>query len=206
MPTPIHICLSEEEDRTLRELSHADGVPHRTRQRATAVRLNASQWTVSKIACYLDWHEHTVRVTLQRWQSKGLGGLWEALGRGRPGRWNHQDGQALEQWVNEPRRYSAAQLSYKLSQERQVELGKEQVRRILKKNYNWKRIRLAPPDQSTSARYQAKRVDWEMLKVWAQLGMICRKYLDESGCCPHSPTNYSYGKRGGQKRIKQCKR
>lgn len=39
----------------------------------------------------------------------------------------------LEQWVNEPRRYSAAQLSRKLSQERQVELGKEQVRRILKK-------------------------------------------------------------------------
>ena len=66
-------------------------------------------------------------------KTKGLGGLWEAQGRGRHRRWNQQDWQVLEQWVNEPRRYSAAQLSHKLSQERQVELGKEQVRRILKK-------------------------------------------------------------------------
>lgn len=45
-----------------------------------------------------------------------------------------------------------------------------------------------------------------MLKLWAQLGMVCLKYLDESGCCPQSPTDYSYGKRGEQKRIKGRKR
>lgn len=45
-----------------------------------------------------------------------------------------------------------------------------------------------------------------MLKLWAELGIICLKYLDESGCCPQSPTNYSYGKRGKQKRITQHKR
>jgi transposase len=74
-----------------------------------------------------------VRETIHRWQAWGLGGLWEAAGRGRHRRWTQADWQALEQWVNEPRRYSAAQLSHKLNQERQVELGKEQVRRILKK-------------------------------------------------------------------------
>lgn len=45
-----------------------------------------------------------------------------------------------------------------------------------------------------------------MLKLWAQQGVICLKYLDESGCCPQSPTDYSYGKRGEQKRIRQRKR
>lgn len=45
-----------------------------------------------------------------------------------------------------------------------------------------------------------------MLKLWAQLGIVCLKYLDESGCCPHSSTDYSYGKRGEQKRIKHRKR
>lgn len=133
MPAPTHVTLNEEEDRTLRELSHADGVPTRTRQRATAVRLNANHWTVPQIARYLDWHEHTVRATLQRWQTQGLGGLWEAPGRGRQRRWSEEDWQALEQWVQETRRYSAAQLSHKLATERQVALGKEQVRRILKK-------------------------------------------------------------------------
>ena len=38
------------------------------------------------------------------------------------------------------------------------------------------------------------------------MGMVCLKYLDESGCCLQSPTDYSYGKRGEQKRIKQGKR
>lgn len=33
MPAPIRINLTEQEDRTLRELSYADGVPYRTRQR-----------------------------------------------------------------------------------------------------------------------------------------------------------------------------
>ncbi|MEP0879371.1 hypothetical protein NDA00_26650 [Funiculus sociatus GB2-M2] len=40
-------------------------------------------------------------------------GLWEAAGRGRQGRWSEDDWQALAQWVKEPRRYSAAQLSHK---------------------------------------------------------------------------------------------
>ena len=42
--------------------------------------------------------------------------------------------------------------------------------------------------------------------MWAEVGLVCLKYLDESGCCPQSPTHYSYGKRGKQQRIKQHKR
>ena len=133
MPAPLRLSLTDEEDRTLRELSYANGLPQRTRQRATAVRLNAKGWTVAQIACYLDWHEHTVRAALQRWQTKGLAGLWEAKGRGRPRRWTAEDWQAMEQWLAQDRRYSAKQLSHKWATERQVQLGAEQVRRILKK-------------------------------------------------------------------------
>jgi transposase len=133
MPAPVSVTLSEEEDRTLRELSCADGVPCRTRQRATALRLSNQGWKVCEIASYLNWIEQTVRETIGRWEGKGLGGLWEAPGRGRHRRWNEEDWQALEQWANEPRRYSAQQLRHKLEVERQVQLGSEQVRRILKK-------------------------------------------------------------------------
>ncbi|MBW4680077.1 MAG: helix-turn-helix domain-containing protein [Microcoleus vaginatus WJT46-NPBG5] len=133
MPAPLKLSLTDEEDRTLRELSYADGVAKRIKQRATALRLNASGWNVAQIAMHLDWAPQTVRETIHRWQKRGLGGLWEAEGRGRHRRWSPADGEALEEWVNEPRRYSAAQLSRKLADQRQVELGKEQVRRILKK-------------------------------------------------------------------------
>ncbi|PHJ58227.1 hypothetical protein VF14_19075 [Nostoc linckia z18] len=133
MPAAMRMMLNAEEDRTLLELSCADGVPYRTKQRAIAIRLNAHGWNVPQIAKYFGWHDHTVRATLRRWRSLGLGGLWEATGRGRPSRMSKSDWQAIEQWVAEPQRYSARQLSQKLKDERQVEIGAEQVRRCLKK-------------------------------------------------------------------------
>jgi hypothetical protein len=41
--------------------------------------------------------------------------------------------QILKQWLDGPRSISAGQLSQRLARERQVFLGAEQVRRILKK-------------------------------------------------------------------------
>lgn len=49
-------------------------------------------------------------------------------------------------------------------------------------------------------------MDWELLKLWAQLGVVYLKYLDESGCYCTSPTSYSYGRRGEQKCIRQPRR
>ncbi|QDL12846.1 hypothetical protein DP113_34635 (plasmid) [Brasilonema octagenarum UFV-E1] len=103
MPAPLRITLTSEEDRTLKELSCAQRVPSRTKQRAiaygraslNALRLNAYGWNVPKIAQYLDWAEQTVRQTISRWHKHGLGGLWEAPGRGRTRRWNQADWQAL---------------------------------------------------------------------------------------------------------------
>ena len=52
----------------------------------------------------------------------------------------------------------------------------------------------------------AKQADWELLKLWAELGLIHLKYLDESGCYCHSPTDYAYAPRGQQKRLEQLTR
>lgn len=74
-----------------------------------------------------------------------------------------------------------------------------------KKADQWKRVR-ACPAVSQQALLQVKRLDWEMLKVWAATGVMRLTYLDESGCCCHSPTDYSYARRGQQKRVHQHKR
>ncbi len=98
MPAPIQITLNPEEDRTLTELRVAQTVPQRTRDRAHALRLNAQGWTVPAIAEIFNCHEHTVRATIQRWQEWGLGGLWEAPGRGTKRKWQDADMQYLEKW------------------------------------------------------------------------------------------------------------
>jgi len=133
MPSALRIILTAEEDRTLKELTCADRVARRTKQRAMALRLNAHGWNVPQIAEYLDWAQQTVRQTIKRWQLQGLGGLWEAPGRGKKRSWHEVDWQVVEKCLEQDRRYSARQLSQKLLDEREIKLGAEQIRRLLKK-------------------------------------------------------------------------
>ncbi len=134
MPAPLRITLTDEEDRTLSELRLAQTVPQRTRDRAHMLRLNAQGWTVPAIAEIFECHEHTVRATLKRWEQVGLGGLWEAHGRGAKRRWQEADMQHLEQCLEQDQRtYTSEQLSVKLEQDRQVQLSPDRLRRILKK-------------------------------------------------------------------------
>jgi transposase len=133
MPAALKITLTTEENITLQQLELSNSVPRRTKQRATVLRLNAAGWKVKEIANYLEWAESTVRQAIHRWNRSGLLGLWEAGGRGRKPSWTSEDWEAMEQWLNEPRSISSRQLSQRLARERQVFLGAEQVRRILKK-------------------------------------------------------------------------
>ena len=134
MPAPLRIHLAPEEDYTLSQLQVATKVPQRTRKRAHMLRLNAQGWTVGAIAEIFECHEHTVRATIRRWQHQGLGGLWEAPGRGTKRKWMEADMQYLEQCLEQQERtYNSMQLATILEQERQVNLSADRIRRILQK-------------------------------------------------------------------------
>ncbi|MBD3887158.1 transposase [Phormidium tenue FACHB-886] len=65
-------------------------------------------------------------------------------------------------------------------------------------------MRSAPPTPQTPQALQfkqAKQLDWQLLKQWAEDGQIQLKYLDESGCYCQSPTDYGYVPKGQQKRV-----
>ncbi len=134
MGARLRIFLKPEEDRTLFEIRTATTVPQRVKDRAEVVRLNAQGWYVEKIANYFNWHPQTVRETIHRWETKGLGGLWEEPGRGGKARWRADD---IEYWETclrqENRTYNSQQLAQKLVQERQVKLSPDHLRRVLKK-------------------------------------------------------------------------
>jgi putative transposase len=67
-------------------------------------------------------------------------------------------------------------------------------------------LRYCPPEPKASPFYAAKQADGQLLKLWAQAGAICLKYLDESGFERCSSLNYTYARRGKQKRIAQARR
>jgi transposase len=133
MPAPLFISLNKEEDSTLYELSVANEVPRRTKLRAIALRLNANGWTVPRIAAYLQQSQQAVRQTLQRWQNRGLAGLWSAPGRGKKPCWEQADLKAVEGWLEEERSYTSRQLSEKLAKEPGVEIEAKWLQRLLKK-------------------------------------------------------------------------
>ena len=81
----------------------------------------------------LIYSNHNKRQTLQRWQKRGLGGLWEAPGRGKKRCWQEADLLAVEEWLKEERSYTSRQLSEKLAQERGVEIEAKWLQRLLKK-------------------------------------------------------------------------
>lgn len=150
MPAPLRITLTEEEDRTLSELRQAQSVPYRTRDRAHMLRLNAQGMNVPAIAEVFQCHQQTVRATLKRWQQHGLGGLWEAPGRGAKAKWQPADLDYLTDCLaQEQRTYNSAQLAQKLKQERLVDLSSDRLRCLLKKKIS---VETDPAQPSKEAR------------------------------------------------------
>ncbi|MBD2137494.1 helix-turn-helix domain-containing protein [Anabaena sp. FACHB-1237] len=129
----LRIFLTDDEKLTLEELRKAKTVPQRTKDRAQVLLLNARGLKNEQIAQGLNWAISTVRQTLHRWEKLGLGGLWDAPGRGGKPRYSEDDLEYLENSVmQEPVNYSSKQLANKLASERQVYLSADRLRRVLK--------------------------------------------------------------------------
>jgi transposase len=147
MPAQHRIILTAEEERTLRELRQASTVPARVRERAHVVRLNAAGKSTKEIANIFECHPHTVRATVQRWQCRGLGGLWETSGRGGKPKWTEADIEYIEQCLAlEPRTYNSKQLARKLKDERLVDLSSSRLRELLKKKLSLEKNQNQPPE------------------------------------------------------------
>lgn len=205
MPAPLRVVLTDAEDLTLTQLRYATTVPHRTRDRAHMIRLNAQGWNVPALAKIFECHEHTVRAALRRWENNGLGGLWETAGRGAKCKWHPSDLAYLEQCLEvEARTYNSLQLSEKLAQQRNVQLSPDRLRRVLKKKgWRWKRTCHSHKGKQDPEKCRLKQADLDTLKQAAVDGYLDLKYLDESGCCRWSPVSYSYSRSGSQKQMAQ---
>jgi transposase len=131
---PLRVFLNSEEDRTLWELSKAEKIDVRTKERSEVIRLSSKGWKVKKIAEYMRCAEETVRRTIHRWKSKGLGGLYSRKRSGRKKKWKEEDLKIVEEKLEKDEKcYNSRQLCQILKKERKIELSERQMRRILKK-------------------------------------------------------------------------
>ena len=131
---PLRVFLTIVEERTLFELSKGQGVPQRTKDRASVIRLSSMGWKVEKIAVYLKWSKDTVRAAIHRWLKYGLVGLWDKPRSGRKTKWKRVDLVEIEEKLAvEQQSYSSQKLRKFLLNERKIDLSERHLRRILKK-------------------------------------------------------------------------
>jgi len=124
------------------------------------VRLNAQGWNAPAIAEMFECCEHTVRATLRRWQQLGLGGLWDAPGRGDKPRWQAAD---LTGAVLRAGSSHLQQSTIGTKAGTAVKLSADRIRRLMKKGLA---METHPPQPQTQARpnCQSHQADFDTLK------------------------------------------
>ncbi len=138
---PLRVFLTISEEKTLLELSRVSGIPQRTKDRASALRLSSMGWKIEKIAIYFKWSKQTVRATIHRWQKHGLIGLWDKHRSGRKTKWQQGDLVELEKNLEvEQQSYTSKKIRNFLLNEQKIDLSERQIRRILKKNIDGKEL------------------------------------------------------------------
>jgi len=131
---PLRVFLNSEEERTLWELSKAEKVGQKTKEKAQLLRLSSKGWKVDKIADYMKCSKATVRRAIHKWEKEGLGGVYAKKSPGRRKKWKEEDFEVIEEKrEKEERCYNSKQLCKILKKEREIELSERQMRRILKK-------------------------------------------------------------------------
>lgn len=129
----LRVELSEDSDRTLRELSEAASEPKRTQRRAAMLRLNHRGWTTNQIAEYFNCQVATVRQAIYRWRAGGLAALWDDPRAGRPRQWQTSDMDYVEDQLSTAQSFNSRQLVDLLEQDCNVHLSRRHLSRLLKK-------------------------------------------------------------------------
>ncbi|MBM7117665.1 helix-turn-helix domain-containing protein [Archangium primigenium] len=149
----------------LRDISRSSDVDADERDRVQMVLLAAEGWSAPHIARHLGVSDKTVRRLLKGWRERGEQALFKTLPGPAPD-FEHQQRvhQALHLLLQQPRTWSASQLSHAL-QEHSLRLGVRQVRRYLAAmGASWRRTQLSlahkqQPAAVTRARARLKRME-----------------------------------------------
>jgi transposase len=97
------------------------------------LRLSHRGWSTDQIAEYFDCRIELVREAIYRWREGGLAKLSDAPRAGRPNQWEPSDMAYLEAQLAQPGSLNSRQLIALLKEERNVELSRRHLNRLLKK-------------------------------------------------------------------------
>ncbi|MDB9419141.1 IS630 family transposase [Microcystis aeruginosa CS-563/04] len=151
------------------------------RQRAPCLILANQGTKVENLMQIFQVSRKTIYNWFERWESEGLVGLYNKLGRGRKPTFNSEQKAKIKEWTEqEPRQLK--QVLGKVEDEWGIKSSKKTLQRVLKTlKMSWHRMRKAVGGKPEPDEYQQKKAQLEEFKQLENAGKINLYYLDEVG-------------------------
>ena len=192
------VSLTESEKTTLKEL-HKNHPKHRTRNRGHMLLLSENGFQIDEVARIYQLDRDTISRVYNRWEEKGIVGLFDEPKPGRPRSLSEQDVQRGEVLLKEDPRSSATAQS-RLEEEIGKKVSSFTFKRALKRaGLVWKRMRKSLRNKRNQVAFEQAKQELAKLHALEDEGGLAVYYFDESGVCltptvPYGwqPTNITY--------------
>lgn len=156
---------------------------HQVRQRSHFLILASQGVKVEELMTIFNVSYKTIYNWLNRWESKGMLGLYNKPGRGSKKTFERQQEEQIREWARqEPRQLK--KVLQKVKSAWDIEVSTDTIKRILKNfSMSWHRMRRDVFGQPDPIEYKEKKKKLSELKRLEDEGKINLYYLDETGFC-----------------------
>lgn len=186
--------ITEAELKTL-EAAHKNHQTARVRNRAHVIILSHKGFQMRKIAEICGIDRHAVSRVINNWEQFGIRGLYDAPRPGRPNILTPEDEEFVHEAVGkEPR--STKKIIILLGDRRGKTVSSSTVRRVIRKNRVWKRIRKSLKGKRDEEEFRKKQEEIRELEERREKGEIDVRYFDGAGFNETPCVPYAYQPKG----------
>lgn len=166
MATPLRfLCLSTEQDATLRELELNPHINAKVRLRASIIRLNSAGWSAAQLATHFGRNPQSIHNDLDRFEQFGVEGLADGKATGAKPKFTPEVETFLHGKLAEDRVWNSTLLGEAVAEKFGVRVKREAIRvKLLELGYAWKRTRYAPGKQADPEVVAEHQASLETLK------------------------------------------
>ena len=123
--------LNPESRKLLERMSHHSNCPQ-VRERAKCIILSSQGFPVKELMKIFKVSRKTICNWLNRWEDKGILGLYNQTGRGRKPKLNSSQIKQVQEWVkSEPKALN--RIKNKIQKTWEINVSKDTIKRIIKK-------------------------------------------------------------------------
>lgn len=169
-----------------------NGNSDRIRTRAHAIILNARGYSITEIAEIFQLKRDTVSSWIDRWNVKGIQGLFDKPRKGSPPKITEDDLEKIKEFIEQTPN-SPKTILAKIKKQLKKTISVKTLRRIIKKlGKRWKRIRGSLKEKRQQDEFDRAHQEIFELKQSEKEGQIDVVYFDESGFSLSPSMPYAY--------------